>query len=268
MEQEPTIIKEIGGYLSVDEHGFIVKVASPEKFQETWKPVIEEIKKVYLENFGEKIHSIYIRGSVAKGEAVEGISDVDSFAVVRNKEDEVDESILEGLETQIENKFPFVQGAEMGVISLGRLDNRSSFKMMIKTQAVCIYGEDLSNEIAPYKIDKGLFIHSHNLEKSITSTIKGLEEMQDKSEIEEKCRWIMKNILRSGCEIVITRSQKYTRDLYPCYKVFAEYYPEHEAEMKEVLTLAISPTEDKEKIVEVLERFGSWMIEESKLQNK
>ena len=74
----------------------------------------------------------------------------------------------------------------------------------------------------------------------------------------------MKNILRSGCEITMERSKRYTRDLYLRYKDFAEYYPEKEEIMREVLDLALNPVSDMEKILEVKNKITPFLIEEAK----
>jgi len=72
----------------------------------------------------------------------------------------------------------------------------------------------------------------------------------------------MKGLLRVGFELTMERSQKYTRDLYRCYETFAEYYPEKEPEMREVLDLALNPTADKEKMKQIMENFGAWLLAE------
>jgi len=54
----------------------------------------------------------------------------------------------------------------------------------------------------------------------------------------------------------------FTRDLYPCYKLFSKYYPEKEREMKEVLFLAINNTNDRQKILDILRNIGIWITGE------
>ena len=102
------------------------------------------------------------------------------------------------------------------------------------------------------------------IEREIDRTREWLQNNHTDEDIEQKCTWIMKRLLRSGFELVMERSQKYTRDLYPCYEGFAEYYPKKKAEMYEVLELAISPTSSVDRINKVLNGIGMWMVEEIK----
>jgi uncharacterized protein len=72
--------------------------------------------------------------------------------------------------------------------------------------------------------------------------------------------------LRSGFELTMNRSKRYTRDLYRCYETFAEYYPEKEPEMREVLCLALNPITNKEKLYELMTGLGGWLQEEARIQ--
>src|SRR3989344_772533 len=221
-------IQKIGGYLEIDKDGFIIKKASAEKFQEKWKPVIEETKNAYIEHFGDKLHSVYIRGSVAKGEAIDGIADLDSIAVVNLPKEQIDIKWKEEFNKQIIAKYPFVKNIE---IVAGTLDHALSknrgVHIIIKTQAVCIYGDDLSDSIAKLKPGKESALHFRNLQDELQQTIDFFENGWGDSleESLDKCSWIMKRILRTGFELVMERENKYTRDLYPCYESFSKYYP-------------------------------------------
>ena len=60
-------IKKSGSYLELDDSGHLIKIAGPEKFQDKWKRLIEEANDFYIRECGDKLHSVYVRGSVAKG---------------------------------------------------------------------------------------------------------------------------------------------------------------------------------------------------------
>ena len=64
--------------------------------------------------------------------------------------------------------------------------------------------------------------------------------------------------------MVALKENEYTRDLYPAYKIFSKHYPEKESEIRQTLEWAINPIVDKEKIINFLEGFGMWVVEEDK----
>ena len=63
----------------------------------------------------------------------------------------------------------------------------------------------------------------------------------------------LKAFLRAGMLLVMKRKNAYSRDLYPSYRSFAEYYPQHGASMLKCLELAIDPVTSVRLGVE---RFG------------
>lgn len=75
-------IKRIGTYLDVDESGFLRGVARDADLSEPWAYAVSALVQRYLDAWEEHVHSVYVRGSVASELAVEGLSDLDSLAVL------------------------------------------------------------------------------------------------------------------------------------------------------------------------------------------
>ena len=122
----------------------------------------------------------------------------------------------------------------------------------------------MADSIPPLKPGKDIAQHVKSIEREINNINKWLHSEHTDEEIRQKCTWIMKRLLRSGFELVMERSQKYTRDLYPCYEGFSEYYPDKKGEMYLVLELAINPTTEKTEIINILNGIGNWIVEEIK----
>lgn len=261
MEDKPTKnkieIEPKGSYFKTDENGFLVNPTSIEKVQEKWKPIIEDIVDLYRKVYGEKLKSVYIRGSVAKGEAVDGVSDIDTFAYVDlSKEELKANNISSDMRKDLEEKYNFVEEIEMGAYSSSQIPDHS----IILNQSLCVYGEPI--EVPKLKVGKGMALHSPTFHNRFSWFQKFLERDDSEEEIKKDCVWLMKGLLRTGFELTMERSQKYTRDLYRCYETFSEYYPEKESEMREVLDLALNPTGDKIRIKQVMDNLGAWLFDE------
>lgn len=254
-------IQNIGTILDVDENGFVVKQAAVEKIQTRWRPAVDVIVAAYRHHFGRDLYSVYIRGSVALGRAIDNISDIDSIALVNMSREKIDLSWRQAFEAEFAKSFLFINGVEIIVQPLGNIGKGS--RIMIKTQAVCVYGEDISDTLPSLKPGEGMAQHIFGLERDIKNMKDFLrQDDKDSAEIQRKCTWIMKRILRSGCELVMERSQSYTRDLYPCYELFARYYPQKDAEMYRVLEMAVNPTSNRREIINILDDFGGWITGE------
>lgn len=267
-------VVKIGYTLPVDARGFIVRRASPNQIVSPWRSLIDEITRAYRIHWGDRVHSIYIRGSVAAGQAILGISDVDSFAVVSGDYTQCDRSWFDAFNREIVIRYPFCKGVELSAISRDRLLDCSDegywgLRMLIATQSACIWGEDISEDLPRFKPDIDAVSHAFDLRDDLRQVTSDLSEIVpqmppgERSAYTQKiCRWIMKRIVRSGFEIVMEKKQCYTRDLYPCYQLFAESYPSRKSEMYRALTWAIEPTDDSQAIVDFLNDFGTWLADE------
>lgn len=257
-EKKKIEIKSMGSYFEVDEDGYLINPASIDKVQEKWKPVLDDVVEVYKKHFGNKLINVYVRGSVAKGEAVDGASDVDISAYVDLEKDEIESGWQSEDYKRLKEKYPFVEDFEIVAKPLSDM----SVRFML-SQSICLYGEPFN--VSPRKPGNDMILHIsndqryENAEKWFRDVDPSLEER-----IKGRCVGLMKNILRSGFEITMERSKRYTRDLYLCYKDFSEYYPEKEALMREVLDLALNPISDKEKILEIKNQITPFLLEEAK----
>lgn len=255
-------IKNIGSVLETDANGYIVKTASIDKIQPEWRPAVDAAVEAYKHNLGDILHSVYVRGSVAKGEAIEGVSDIDTMALVTVSRDRVDTDWEKKFRSDFAEHFPFVNGVEILIKPVDRLGGGD--KILITTQTVCLYGEDIAPQLPPLKPGRDMVMHAFTIEQEINQTIAFLQSADNPERITQKCTWIMKRMVRTGCELVMERSRKYTRDLYPCYELFTQYYPKQSDGMYRVLELAIYPTTDNQEIVGVLESFGGWIAQETR----
>lgn len=257
-KKETIEIKPTGSYFEVDEDGYIINPASLEKIQGEWKELVDDIVEVYKKAYGENLKQVYIRGSVAKGEAVKGISDIDTFAYVDLSPEYLKENNTNReIRKDLVEKYQFVEDIEMGAFPLSEIPD----DYITLNQSICVYGKPI--EIPRMKPGKEMAIHSPNFHNRFVWFEKFLaKKSEPEEEIKKGCVWLMKGLLRVGFELTMERSGKYTRDLYRCYETFSEYYPEKEAEMREVLHLALNPTSDKNKIKEIMDNLGVWILSE------
>ncbi len=260
-------IRNLGGYLSVDAGGFIINKASVDLIQEKWKPVVNEAVEAYRSHFDDNLIGIFVRGSVARGEAIDHLSDLDTIAVVHSVEETIVTPWAEDFNKWTIVRYPFVQKVEiLAVTPEWAGDPKRALRIMLKTQSVCVFGEDISSGISPIKLGRDACQHFQSLQSEITDTINFFKYHWGSGVVQNqnRCSWIMKRILRTGFELVMEREQKYTRDLYPCFESFAHYYPEKRDPMYTTLELAINPTDKSDAVISLLHDWLSFMPVEIK----
>ncbi len=250
-------IKPIGLYFDVDKDGFLVNPASIDKISKEWKPAVDDVIQIYRKQFGDKLKNVYIRGSVATGQAIKDVSDLDTFAYVDLEKEEIEKGWAKNINSELKNKYPFITYIEFNARPISNYKNES-FKL---NKAVSVYGDAL--DVMKMRPGKDMIRHIQKLAEKTELLEKQLNQSTP-TELKNYCDFYMKEILRSGFDITMERSKRYTRDLYLCYKDFSEYYPEKESQMREVLYYALNPTSDKLKIVQIKESIVPWLLEESK----
>jgi len=262
-------IAEKGTYLYPDSNGYVQKVVHAGLIQSGWQSVIDSVVQFYREQLGDELISVYIRGSVAKGEAISFISDLDSFFISK-KIFKIQEPAKNDFIKAMNYRFPFVNGIEMIGRDVGRLSDlrspksRSDWHELIKTQSICVWGNDFSDQIAPFRIEE-MFAHSYGIEKELSSFVLDFKLCDTVEDQKSCCTWIMKRILRTGFEMVMIRERKWTRDLYLCYQSFIKYYPEKSDLMRRVLHHALNPTVELTIIDGIIQELQTWFHEEIKI---
>lgn len=257
-------IKNIGQVLGVDSDGYIVKQVE-KNIAQPWKDLTDEMKEIYRETLGNSLHSVYIRGSIARGTAIEGVSDADSIAVVKLAPGSFrdQQQLLREKAIGLENKYPFIIFAELQARPLQPIlaEKNRIFKALLHTSAICTYGEDLSEILPRVKPGPESVIVAYNYSRVLNEAI---ERFSDPSfDIKPwHCRKLMRNTIRAGFETVMEKEQVWTRDLYPSYEYFSKNHPEYKDDMYEALVFALNPMTDREKVLTLANNLGRFVENE------
>jgi hypothetical protein len=255
-------ILPIGDVLSVDAEGFLINPCRRDLIAPPWSDAVTAVVEAYRAHFGARLHSVYVRGSVAKGTAMLDVSDIDTFTVLHGEPEDADRSWAESLHARLAQDFPFQTGVELAMVSLRTVREDTAawvWPFLIKTQSVCVWGQDLASTLPGFKPGPALAGHALTLASDLQEFRAHCPEAGDARDGQDWCQWIMKRVVRTGFELTMARERTYTRDLYPCYAAFARHYPEHALQMRQALQWAIEPIHDKKMLTQFLDDFGPWL---------
>lgn len=260
-------IRKIGPPLAKDDEGFFRNECSFDKLQTRWKPAVELTVAQYLRRDPGNVVSIYLRGSLPLGLAVEGVSDIDTIAIVRQASDDFGRLDYVDFKKALLAKFPFVRDVEMQQVPLDRLMNLLTFmglRFVLKHLSLKLYGEDLAARIPSFKPSLKLAYAMHGyLSEEIRETRHHLSLSLHPRQVQAGCAWIMKRMLRTGSAMKMDLEGEFTRDLVGCYEIFSKHYPDKELEMRKTLEWAVEPIADPSPICSHLESFGAWLAAEA-----
>ncbi len=259
-----TEIKPIGRFYETDASGCLINESSVDHIEKPWSKAVGTSAERCIEHFRERLQSLYLRGSVPRGLAVDGASDID-FVVLLYDEAEfgpMDQEWASITSEDLKEEFPFATDVEFAIAPTGDYLSFDIAKVTIKARSCLMYGDDLAQYLPEVKVDRSL---ATALDFMLEPSLKFVNtQLQDRqlSELEGfEQRWIMKRIIRSGMTLVLERAGRYSPDLYPQVQCFSEFYPNHRATMERALEIAINGdlgTADET----IINEFGPWLVSE------
>ncbi|MDI9109383.1 MULTISPECIES: nucleotidyltransferase domain-containing protein [Serratia] len=125
--------------------------------QQAFIPLLEALTSGLPCQFPALIHSIYLYGSVARGEAIPGVSDLDITLLLTKPADSEALQRLEAwrqafqLEQRIVSKVDFDIGS---VDEALKPEHHDSWGFWLKHHCRCLWGEDVSAAFPPFRPDR------------------------------------------------------------------------------------------------------------------
>ena len=253
----PILIRPQGRFFPIDPKGYIINDTTLESIPRHWQNVLNRIIKEYQNHLGNELDSIYLRGSLARGTQIDGFSDIDTFALIHrpNVRWEV-AKWQEKFESELQSNYTFVKKVETMLSSYSeKLEEKYPvLAMQIKTQSLCLHGNDFGLKLPKYKPSKSMMLSYQWLEID-------LKEFDHKETIShESCQHLMKTIIRTGFELIMIQEGRFTPDLFLCCQTFSKYYPDYEKEMNRALHFYLNPSKEKEQLIPIIDTFGKWLI--------
>lgn len=251
----------------VDKNGLIITEVGLNKIKPAFKKVLDTIKDEVISKFGDQIHSLYLYGSVATGEARIKSSDLDLLLVLHQKPT----SKIKNEVTVFQNYLTKIHSSTFRDVGIS-LTHANEVKKdtygwgcFIKHLCVCLAGENLGKNLPKFKPSKKVAkAFNGDIEKHIKTVLEQLKSTQNPQEVRVICSGTMRKIVRTGFCLVMEQEQSWTTDLKKSYEIFSKYYPKQSVNMKKALTLAQKPTTNTKELGKFLEDFGSWLSEEVK----
>jgi hypothetical protein len=255
-------VRPIGRATPVDAQGMIVNPCHPDHIVAPWDDALVTALALIRSSLGAALHSVYLRGSIPRGTAIETVSDLDLVCVLEGVPRPPPRGWSSTIDARLRQRHPFCTGADVRGVSIERLmepERSAALRFLLKTQALCIEGPDLT---AAW--DAVPLAHARMALKALPASLAAIRAfMQDAShrgagERRPRCRWIAKKIIRAAFERVAERERAYTRDLYPCWEAASRHDPHKAAHLYQALLLAIEP-EDTPAALEHLLQLGDWV---------
>lgn len=225
-----------------------------------------------FEQLDESTYSLLVFGSVARGSAVTGTSDLDLLLIHDQSLSKKDvEEMTHKTSQLLTSRFTFLPNVSWRLQTFEDLDSANynidlykyyDLLFLVRHLSTFLSGKELPY-IELFKPSPELaYAFVGDIEAYISEQIEKLDKVQDEGEIREIGKSIGKKLIRSTFSIVMAEHNKSSSELSEQKELSDVYYPDNAQLRDEIFKNVLSPTSDKSKIKTFLNSYGSWLIEE------
>lgn len=248
------------GY-GLDANGFIISDVSIDKIDNVYIPSIQESVERLRKMFPHQLHSVYVYGSVARGEAILKDSDLDLIAMFVKKlsSDQLVE-LKELIEVLSQKYHDLVRDVGIAIAYYGYTMDPSSYfeNAFLKEICVCIYGEDVGEHFGPYKLTAEIPISFNgDIGESLKRALNKLETPSNQ-DFNLTSQGFARKLIRTYYSMVMVRSQIWTTRLQQQAQVFLQYFPDKEPIVQTLLDWLNEPPTNRDYVYAMFKKEGEW----------
>jgi uncharacterized protein len=248
------------GY-GLDPNGFIVSDVHKDKIDNVYVPCIQESVESLKKFFHHQLHSVYVYGSVARGEAIAKKSDLDLIAMFDTNLSSIKLAELKTLAGELSRKYrSLVRDVGIAVAYYDYTIDPSNYyeNAFLKELCVCVYGEDVGTRFGPYKLTSEIAIRFNgDINESLERTLKRIETASNE-DLKTYTQGFARKLIRTYYSMVMVRSQIWTTRLYEQSEVFIHYFPEKESIIRTLLNWIDEPPSDHKAVYTLFKSEGEW----------
>lgn len=248
------------GY-GLDRNGFIVSDVSKEKIDPLFAPCIQEAVDRLKKLFPQQLHSVYVYGSVARGEAIVKKSDLDLIALFHCERNAVNMAVLKQLARKLSKTYQsLVREVGIAVAFYDYTFDPANYyeNAFLKELSVCVYGEDVGVSFGPYKLTSEIPIRFNgDICEVLTRTLKRLETASNE-EFENIVQNFARKLIRTFYSMVMVRAQIWTTRLHEQAEVFLHHFPDKKSIILTLFKWIEETPADRDLVYELFKREGKW----------
>lgn len=248
------------GY-GLDSNGFIVSDVSKDKIDNMYVPCIRQSVACLKKQFPEQLHSVYVYGSVARGEAITLKSDLDLIALFEGRLSAGDKAELKNLAGELSQKYrSVVRDVGIAVAYYDYTMDPSNYyeNAFLKELCVCVSGDDLGARFGPYKLTSEIAIRFNgDICESLARTLNKLNSASNE-EIKTISQGFSRKLIRTFYSMVMVRSRIWSTRLHEQAEVFIHHFPDKKSVILTLQEWTEEPPADRETVYELFKREGEW----------
>ncbi|MGH3212666.1 MAG: nucleotidyltransferase domain-containing protein [Trebonia sp.] len=251
----------------LDEDGFIEREGDLARVPAAFAPVVAATRAAIRAAFTpDRLHSAYLYGSVPRGTAVPGTSDLDVLVALAGEPTAADRVTARRLEGELDSRFSQVNGTGILLYSTATLLSdleRYDLGWFVACLCTPLVGEDLAARLPRYRPTSLLARETNgDLADLLPGWRDQLGSAPSAAGLRALSRGAGRRLVRTGFTLVMPRFGGWTSDLDESAAVFGHYYPARAGQMKVAAAAGRTPTADRSVLGVLVGDLGPWLAAE------
>jgi uncharacterized protein len=251
----------------LDEDGFIAREGDLSRVPEAFAPVVAATRAGIAGAFGPaRLHSAYLYGSVPRGTAVPGVSDLDVLLALHDEPADAGRAAARRLEAALDARFPQVNGVGILLASTATLLSdveRHDLGWFVACLCTPLAGPDLAARLPRYRPTSLLARETNgDLGDLLPGWRDRLRAERTEEGLRALSRYVGRRVVRTGFTLVMPRWGGWTSDLGESAVVFGRYYPDRASQMAAAAAIGRAPAADRAVLSMLIDDLGPWLAAE------
>lgn len=251
----------------LDQDGFIAREGDLTRVPRAFEPVVEAAKTAVLDVFSpDRLHSAYLYGSIPRGTAVPGASDLDVLLALHDEPAGADRAAAGNLEDALDARFPQLNGAGILLYSTATLLSdveRYDLGWFVACLCTPLAGDDLAGRLPRYRPTSLLARETNgDLGDLLPRWRDQLRRARTDASLHALSRGAGRRLVRTGFTLVMPQWGGWTSDLAESAAAFGRYYPARAGQMETAAAAGRTPTADRRVLSMLINDLGPWLAAE------
>ncbi|MEU8889579.1 nucleotidyltransferase [Streptomyces sp. NPDC048442] len=251
----------------LDRDGAIAREGALDRVPAAFAPVVDAARARIGETFGgARLHSAYLYGSIPRGTAVPGVSDLDLQLALLDEPTEADRADARAIEAALDRAFPQIDG--VGILLAGSRALLSELErhdggFFVACLCTPLLGPDLAEHLPRYRPTSLLARETNgDLHLVLPRWRARAAEAVTGADRKALSRIVARRLVRTGFTLVMPRWGGWTSDLDESAELFGRYYPERVEQMRIAAAVGRTPSADPAALGGLIDDLGPWLAAE------
>ncbi|WP_047285894.1 nucleotidyltransferase domain-containing protein [Pseudomonas protegens] len=246
----------------VDADGLIALAAEP-PLQPEYRALLDELCAALTVPASPPLHSLYLYGSVARGTARPGASDLDLCLILQDPAGPAACLHLENLRQALQVRHPLVSKIDFDIGNLNQVletQNLDSWGYWLKHHCRCLWGEDLRSRFAPFRPSREIALAVNgDFLAVLYDYAERIDREQTPADVLRLQRQASRKLVRATNLLRQKQEPSWPQSLDEHVRLFVQHYPEMAGPIDEFRQAAEATAPAGAGFSDRLRQMAQWM---------